>query len=129
MSKQDRSKLYFKKLNTKAFIPEYPREGSSGLILRAYKNDFIFQGGTLEIPLGFSVRIPLGNFGTISESSFLAKQGVICYRENIDEDFSEEVKVRLHNAGPLAFAFMAGTVVGYLTIVPYCRKKIFVEGE
>lgn len=115
--------------HTQAIIPEYPREGSSGLILRAKASDFIMPGGTVELPLGIKIQLPFNTFGLISESSFLAKQGVRCYRENIDEDFIDEVKVRLHNAGPIAWGFQRGTVVGYLTVVPYCRKKIEVVEE
>lgn len=121
--------LKIKRLNEKAFLPRYLNAGSSGIMLQLCKEEFLFTKGTIEIPLGFSIQLPFNVFGLITQSSYLSKKGVMIYRENIDEDFTDEIKVKLHNYSTVDRVLRVGNVIGYLTIVPYCRKKIEIVEE
>jgi dUTPase len=121
--------LYIKKLSREACIPEYNRKGSSSLTLRAYADEWILEGGTVIISLGFSMRLAFGEIGLITPAESMLKRGLFVYRETIDEDFEDEVNIHIHNSSKMGQIIQQKQVVAYLTIIGYHQKKIRIMEE
>jgi dUTPase len=121
--------LYIRKLTKGAIAPEYNRKSSSSLTLRACTDEWILEGGTTVISLGFAMRMAFGEIGLITPAESMLKRGLFVYRETIDEDFEDEVKIIIHNSSKMGQIIQQKQVVAYLTIIGYHHKKVRIVEE
>ena len=121
------------KLNSKAILPEYQSEHSSGMDLHACIDEpvTIQPGKRALIPTGLSIELPAGYESQIRSRSGLAlKHGVTMANGvgTIDADYRGEYGVLLINLGDEPFTVEPNMRVAQLVIAQY-EKIIWAESE
>ncbi len=116
-------------LPTAVALLEQATPGSAGFDLYAAEAARIESGCTKVIPVGIKVEVPEGHAGLVcSRSGLAAKHGVHVLNAPgvIDQDYRGEVKVILHNAGPLGFHVARGDRIAQLLVVPVSMPRVDV---
>ena len=122
-------KVLIKKLNSKALIPKYKTDGSSGLDLMALIEDPIkikSQESTL-IPTGISVAIPQDTEIQIRPRSGLAAKSNISVLNTpgtIDSDYRGEIKIILFNHGSENFIINNKDRVAQMVLTPIIKMEL-----
>jgi dUTP pyrophosphatase len=116
--------FYVKVVNPLAVLPEAPREGDSGIDLRAcLPQDVTIQPlKRVVIPTGIAVRVPWGYEVQIrSRSGLAAKHGVFVLNSpaTIDNSYQGELMVILFNTGDTDFHIHHGDRIAQMVVAPY----------
>ena len=125
-----RTKLYFKKLNPKAQMPQYGTEYAAGADLYACMGEpLTVKAGTTEfVHTGLAMEIPEGMVGLVYARSGLAcKKGLAPANKVgvIDSDYRGEIMVALYNHSAEDIVIDSGERIAQIVITPY----IFAEYE
>lgn len=125
--------INIRKLDKNAKIPTYGSEYAAGADLYAClaAEVKIPAGGTVVIPTGVALELPVGYAGLIYARSGLAtKQGLAPANKVgvVDCDYRGEVKVALHNHSSEERTVSPGDRIAQLVITPYITA-VFEEGE
>ena len=126
-------KVLVKKINSKAQIPKYKTDGSSGMDLMALiKNPIIIkpQKSAL-IPTGLSIAIPKDTELQIRPRSGLATKSSISVLNTpgtIDSDYRGEIKIILFNHGKEKFTVNNDDRIAQMILMPVLKAK-FEEVE
>lgn len=127
-------KVKFKRLNERAFLPEFQTDGSAGADLQACLSENI----TLKpferkiIPLGFSMEIPQGFEAQIRARSGLAiKNGISVINGigTIDSDYRGEVSVLLVNFGEEDFEISHGMRIAQMVFAKFEKPNFEIVSE
>ena len=100
MMMQGRQVLPIKKLSKHAITPTRGHEGDAGLDLYASEPTFIPKGGTIAVPTGIAMAIPMGFVGDVRPRS-----GKTLYSKlrvqygTVDSPYRGEIKVICDNIG------------------------------
>ena len=126
-------KVLIKKLNSKAQIPKYKTEGSSGMDLMALvKNPIkIKPNESALIPTGISIAIPKDSEVQIRPRSGLAAKSSISVLNapgTIDSDYRGEIKIILFNHGKEEFIVNNNDRIAQMVLMPILKIK-FEEVE
>ena len=126
-------KVLIKKLNSKAQIPKYKTEGSSGMDLMALvKNPIkIKPNESALIPTGISIAIPKDSEVQIRPRSGLAAKSSISVLNapgTIDSDYRGEIKIILFNHGKEEFTVNNNDRIAQMVLMPILKIK-FEEVE
>jgi len=126
-------KVLIKKLNSKAQIPKYKTEGSSGMDLMALvKNPIkIKPNESALIPTGISIAIPNDTEVQIRPRSGLAAKSSISVLNapgTIDSDYRGEIKIILFNHGKEEFIVNNNDRIAQMVLMPILKIK-FEEVE
>lgn len=118
------TKIYFKKLDQKAQMPQYGTEFAAGADLYACMDEpvTIASGGTEFVHTGLAVEIPAGLVGLVYARSGLAcKKGIAPANKVgvIDSDYRGEIMVALHNHSSEDITIESGERVAQIVIAPY----------
>ena len=124
------TKIRFKKLDTKAQMPNYGTEYAAGADLYACMGEplTIKAGATEFVHTGIAMEIPEGLVGLVYARSGLAcKRGLAPANKVgvIDSDDRGEIMVALYNHSPEDITIEAGERVAQMVIAPY----IYAEYE
>ena len=126
-------KVLIKKLNSKALIPKYKTDGSSGMDLMALIENPITikpQNSAL-IPTGLSIAIPEDTEVQIRPRSGLAAKSSISVLNTpgtIDSDYRGEIKIILFNHGKEEFTVNNNDRIAQMILMPVLKVE-FEEVE
>ena len=126
-------KVLVKKLNSKAELPKYKTEGSSGMDLMALIENPIkikSQNSAL-IPTGLSIAIPEDTEVQIRPRSGLAAKSNISVLNTpgtIDSDYRGEIKIILFNHGNKEFTVNNNDRIAQMILMPVLKAE-FEEVE
>jgi len=126
-------KVLIKKLNSKAQLPKYKTDGSSGMDLMAFTESPINirpQESAL-IPTGISIAIPEDTEVQIRPRSGLAAKSSISVLNTpgtIDSDYRGEIKIILFNHGKEEFIINNNDRVAQMILMPIIKAE-FEEVE
>ena len=121
-------KVLVKKLNSKANLPKYKTDGSSGMDLMAFTEEPIIikpQESAL-IPTGISIAIPEDTEIQIRPRSGLAAKSSISVLNTpgtIDSDYRGEIKIILFNHGREEFTINNNDRVAQMILVPILKAE------
>lgn len=118
--------MNIKLLHPNASIPDVPREGDSGVDLRACLDEVVTIApmSRVVIPSGIAVQVPVGFEVQIrSRSGLAAKNGIFVLNSpaTIDNSYTGELKVILFNTGSSPFEIHHGDRIAQLVVAPYAQ--------
>lgn len=120
-----------KKLNEKATIPKYAKEGDAGMDLTAVERKFVDEKkyGYIEYDTGLAFEIPDGYVGLIFPRSSVSETGLILANAVgvVDSKYRGSVKCRFKYI-PDCELYSVGERVAQMIIMPYPIVKI-IEKE
>ena len=122
-------KVLIKKLNSKAEIPKYKTDGSSGMDLMAFIENPIKikpQESAL-IPTGISIAIPKDTEVQIRPRSGLAAKSSVSVLNTpgtIDSDYRGEIKVILFNHGNSEFTINNKDRIAQMILIPVHKMEL-----
>ena len=122
-------KVLVKKLNSKAELPKYKTEGSSGMDLMALIENPIKikpQNSAL-IPTGLSIAIPENTEVQIRPRSGLAAKSSISVLNTpgtIDSDYRGEIKIILFNHGKEEFTVNNSDRIAQMILTPVLKAEL-----
>lgn len=90
----------------------------AGADVFAIKDQTIYSGQVLKIPLGFGLELPDGTVGYIFPRSSLSAKGIVCELPPIDSGYRGEVHAIVSNVGRDSYDIKAGDRIGQLVIMP-----------
>jgi len=110
-------------------LPEYKKEGDSGMDVRASQATFICKNKTRIIHTGIYVEIPNGwEIQVRSRSGLAAKHGVFVLNQpgTIDSAYRGEIMIILHNIGEEDFTVEKGDRIAQLVLqkVPKIKWEV-----
>ncbi len=119
-------KVLIKKLDSKAKLPSYKTDGSSGMDLMAFTNNIIkiAPNSSALIPTGLSVAIPKDCEIQIRPRSGLAINSNISVLNTpgtIDSDYRGELKVILFNHGKKEFVVNHNDRIAQMVLMPILK--------
>lgn len=129
-----RTKLYIKKLNPGAQIPQYGTEYAAGADLYAcLEEPLTVKAGTTEfVHTGLAMEIPEGMVGLVYARSGLAcKKGLAPANKVgvIDSDYRGEIMVALYNHSEEDIVVSSGERIAQIVITPYIFAEYEETGE
>jgi len=111
-----------KKLNEKAIIPSYQKEGDGGMDLTSTSKQIIDKGnyGYIEYGTSLAVEIPEGYVGLIFPRSSVSKTGHFLANSIgvVDSGYRGEIMLRFKTI-PNSIEYAIGERIGQLMILPY----------
>lgn len=109
--------MYVHLLDNKSTLPVKSTPLAAGYDLFASEDGTINTKSTGLIPIGIALRVPPGTYGRIAPRSGLAvKKSLIVGAGVIDEDYTGEIKVVIHNFGDADYEYKRGDRVAQLII-------------
>ena len=120
------TKVKIKILNDKAKIPTRGSEKAAGMDLYSTKDETIMPHETVKIGTGLAIQPPEGYFGAIFARSGLATKFGINLGNGvavIDEDYTGEYIVALHNDSCDPVAIEKGDRIAQLVFLPYLNVE------
>ena len=111
----------FMKLDSGAVIPTRATPGSACFDLHAFDAVYLGRTDTRVVSTGIGIMIPAGHVGLVCSRSGLAAKGVCVLNAPgvIDEDYTGEIRVILHNSrGSGPYEVAKGDRVAQLMVVP-----------
>ena len=128
-----RGKMYVKKLDENAIIPEYKSKGAAGFDLHACLNCAsvaVLPGDEREIPCGIAVAIEPGfELQIRSRSGFRFRKKVSVYLGTIDNDYRGELTVLVENHGIFPFTVKNGMRIAQGVVAPIEQVEIIVTDK
>ena len=126
-------KVLVKRLNSKAQLPKYKTDGSSGMDLMAFiENSIVIKPGeSALIPTGISIAIPEYTEVQIRPRSGLATKSSVSILNTpgtIDSDYRGEIKIILFNHGKEEFTVNNNDRVAQMVLMPILKAE-FEEVE
>ncbi len=121
-------KVLVKKLNSKANLPKYKTDGSSGMDLMAFTEEpiIIKPRESALVPTGISIAIPEDTEIQIRPRSGLAAKSSISVLNTpgtIDSDYRGEIKIILFNHGREEFTVNNNDRVAQMILVPILKAE------
>ena len=116
-----------KRVNPKAPLPEYARDGDAGMDLRSMETVTIEPHETVLVGSGIAMAIPEGFEGECRPRSGMAtKHGITLANTpgTIDSNYRGEIMLPLHNMGEDPFTVQAGERVCQILINPVARATV-----
>ena len=122
-------KVLIKKLDSKAKLPSYKTDGSSGMDLMAFTNNVIkiAPNSSALIPTGISIAIPIDVEIQIRPRSGLAAKYQITVLNTpgtIDADYRGEIKIILINLSDKSFVVENGARIAQMVLCPVVKAQL-----
>ena len=125
-------KIKVVKLTETAQIPEYAREGDSGMDLRAVVACTIPPGETALVKTGIAIELPADTEAQVRPRSGLALNHAVTVLNTpgtVDAGYRGEIAVILINHGKRPFRVEAGMRIAQMAIVPIIRAEVELVSE
>ena len=121
-------KVLVKRLNSKAQLPKYKTDGSSGMDLMAFiENSIVIKPGeSALIPTGISIAIPEYTEVQIRQRSGLATKSSVSILNTpgtIDSDYRGEIKIILFNHGKDEFVVNNNDRIAQMVLMPILKAE------
>lgn len=117
------------KLDRGAYVPTRAHETDAGLDIRAMDSQYVLAKESAIFHTGVHVQIPKGCAGILISKSGLNVHNDITSTGLIDEGYTGEIVVKLHNHGGFDYKVDAGDKISQLIIVPVLYEKLDVVEE
>jgi dUTP pyrophosphatase len=107
-------------------LPCYQTPGAAGMDVRAAGDMVVEPMGTVLVPTGFSIAVPIGYEAQLRPRSGLAlKHGITLLNSpgTIDCDYRGEVKILLTNLGQAPFSIRRGDRIAQMVVAAYSRVE------
>lgn len=112
------------KLDYGAFPPERAHSTDAGLDLRSPDDYLIGQMASVCIPTGVHIKLPPGTYGRIaSKSGLMTKYGIVT-DGTIDEGYTGQIVVWLHNTGMKPYSIERGDKIAQLIVQPCLYEPV-----
>src|SRR6478609_540621 len=129
-------KVKIKKLDEKAVIPFYSKEGDAGMDLTAIAQ-YYDEYGNIVYNTGISLEIPQGYVGLLFQRSSVCKYATTLTNAVgvIDSGYRGEILFKYkptpyyHNKPELKYTYEVGDKVGQIMIIPYPQIEFEETGE
>ncbi len=124
--------LRVKRLNPRAILPAYARDGDAGLDLFAVDASAIAPGASALVGTGIAIELPPGTEAQVRPRSGLALKHSITVLNTpgtIDEGYRGEVGVILINHGEAVFTIDAGMKIAQLVVSPRIQVQVAEVAE
>lgn len=103
------SAVEFVKIHQEAGLPVKAFEDDAGFDLALVEDEWFKPGEHEIVPLGLGLRLEEGQYGLLTgRSSTLARYGLMVYPGIIDQGYTGELKIVVHNLGPTEVVVRAG---------------------
>lgn len=112
------------KLDEGAFPPVREHDTDAGLDLRAKRSIRVPAHGSALIGTGVHVRLPKGTAGLLVSKSGLNTKHDLTSTGLIDEGYSGEIMVKLHNHGETSYQVQAKDKITQLVIIPVLYEPV-----
>lgn len=117
-----RRDTYFQKLHPDAVAPQYAHDSDSGADLFSVEEAWIEPGEYRLVSTGLAIKLPEGYEAQVrSKSGLAAKYGISVLNSpgTIDNGYTGEIKVILHNAGKIPYKVERLSKIAQIVIAPY----------
>jgi len=112
------------KIEDGAYMPTRAHATDAGLDLRSTESKNVLAFGTEVFHTGVHVQIPKGAAGILISKSGLNVKHDITSTGLIDEGYTGEIMVKLHNHGSTSYRVNAGDKISQLVIVPVLYEPV-----
>lgn len=112
------------KLDEGAFPPVRAHDTDAGLDLRAKRSIRVPAHGSALIGTGVHVQLPKGTAGLLVSKSGLNTKHDLTSTGLIDEGYSGEIMVKLHNHGETSYQVQAKDKITQLVIIPVLYEPV-----
>ena len=118
--------IKFKRISKDAILPKYQTPGSAGFDIHASEDVTIKPGECLGVPTGWEVSFPYGYELQIRSRSSMALMGVNVPTSPgvIDFDYTDELKILLHNYGNNDYTVRRGDRIAQGVLEPILKAQI-----
>lgn len=111
--------MKIKKLHASATLPTKAHAGDLGYDLYALDQITIWNGETKIIPTGIAIQFPVGYGGIIRDRSSVAtKMHLFTVAGVIDNGYTGEIKVALHNSTEMIQTIYRGDKIAQMILIP-----------
>ena len=118
-------KLKFRKIDSRAQIPQYAHDGDSGMDIRALEDGVVSHHSRALVRTGIGAVIPDGyEIQVRPRSGLILCNGVAAILGTVDSNYTGEICVQMFNMSPLPFAFKAGDRIAQLVLAPVAHAEI-----
>lgn len=117
------------KLDPGAYAPTRAHSTDAGLDIRAMHGAIVRAGGSAVIHTGVHVELPHGTAGLLVSKSGLNVIHDITSTGLIDESYTGEIIVKLHNHGAEDYAVSAGDKVSQLVVLTVRYEPVEIVDE
>jgi dUTP pyrophosphatase len=108
-----------KRLREEAILPQKAHSGDLGYDLFCAEDIMIYAGETRLISTGIAIQFPKGYGGIVRDRSSVAtKRGLFVVAGVIDNGYTGEIKVALHNSTEGVDKIYAGEKIAQLILIP-----------
>lgn len=122
MMMQGRRVLPIKKLSKHAITPTRGHSGDAGLDLYASSDAYIPAGGTIAIPTGIAMAIPMGYVGDVRPRSGKTLNSKLRVQYGtVDAPYRGEIKMICDNIGDVDIIIPRGEKIAQIVILPIPR--------
>lgn len=125
-------KVKVKKLNPKATLPQYAKNGDAAADLVAINREWNKEGQFYEYYTGLAVEIPFGHVGLIFPRSSISNKELFLTNSVgvIDAGYRGEIKFRFKETSSMdPVIYEIGDKIGQLIIMPHPRIEFTEVGE
>jgi len=128
-----RQKVFFKRLDPRAIIPEYKTPGAAGFDIATLTDVLIRAGEVTPVKTGLAVMLPIGTEMQIRPRSGMS----VCMSElsianspgTIDSDYRGEIKILIKHSGEKDILLPAGMRIAQAIIAPVIRCDLVELAE
>lgn len=114
----------FIKCGSEATIPSKGSAKAAGMDLSSSIDCIIMPGETVKVPTGLKVKLPENHYGQIASRSGLASRQIVVEGGVIDEDYTGELIVMVHNQRPRPSLFTI-LLVCISALLGYDKSNLF----
>lgn len=108
-----------KRLSEKAILPHKAHAGDLGYDLFCSEDTVIYAGQTTLVSTGIAIQFPTGYGALIRDRSSVAtKRGLFTVAGVIDNGYTGEIKIALHNSTDSVDRILAGEKIAQLILIP-----------
>lgn len=112
------------KIDVGAWVPKRAHDTDAGLDLKAMEGQIVPAKESATFRTGVHVKLPRGTAGILISKSGLNIKHDIISTGLIDEGYTGEIMVKLHNLGGYDYEVKAGDKISQLVIVPVLYEPI-----
>ena len=112
------------KVDKGAFEPTRAHDTDAGIDLRARKGVTLYPYSSETIGTGTHIQLPHGTCGLLVSKSGLNVKHNITSTGLVDEGYSGEIMVKLHNHGDKTYQVRAGDKISQLVVIPCLYEPI-----
>lgn len=117
------------KLDEGAFLPVREHVTDAGLDIKSIEEAVIYPHDTVTVHTGVHIELPKGTAGILVSKSGMNVRNGITSTGLIDEGYSGEILVPLHNNSDTHYYIHKGDKVSQLVIVPVLYEKLEVVDD